>query len=230
MVDSVAWWIAHGSLSRVIQTVFHLGLVSLSRYLTALKLGLATSFCLLYIHSFLLFSCLADAQFADCITCLYHTENFISVWMYNCIFFQFINKLVVSLCFSHPLTHSLLMALTQISIHLSAHFHVCFSLLLLPHKIHTTQCRLHPSVTSIDVKEVHTHAASSLPSIIPETHRLTYLLDRQGKHVWLTFRQLPIKADWGNAPLMLKYLARKSFLKKDRNTDRFASPQGFLPH
>ena len=70
MFDSIAWWVAHGSLSRARKTIFHLGLVSLSWCLTALKLGPETSFCLLYIQSFLSFSCLAGVQFADCITCL----------------------------------------------------------------------------------------------------------------------------------------------------------------
>lgn len=130
-------------------------------------------------------------------------------------FFQFINKLVVSLCFSHPLAHSLLMAV-QVSICLSAHFHVCFSLLLLRHKIHTTQCRLHPSVTLIDVKEVHTHAASSLPSITPGTHRLTYLLDRQSKHVWLTFRQLLIKAGWGKCSPHAQVSSQNKLLEKSQ--------------
>ena len=70
MIDLATWWIAHGSLGKETQTVFHLGLVSLFLCLTALKLGTATSFFLLYIHSFLSFNCLAGTQFADCIAFL----------------------------------------------------------------------------------------------------------------------------------------------------------------
>ena len=44
------------------------GLVSLSWYPTALKLGPDTSFCLLHTHSFLSFSHLAGAHFSHCVT------------------------------------------------------------------------------------------------------------------------------------------------------------------
>ena len=135
---------------------------------------------------------------------------------------QFINKWVSSLCFSCPPLHSLLIAI-QVSICLSTHFHVCFSFPLLPHKIQTSQRRFHPSVTSIDVKEVHTHTASSLPSITPRTYGLTCLLDRQGKHVWLIVRQLPIKAGRGNALVMLQDRAKAIFWKKAKNTGTFAA-------
>ena len=39
------------------------------------------------------------------------------------------------------------------------------------------------------------------------TQGLTHLLGRQGKHVWLTRRQLPTKNDWWDAPLAFRDLA-----------------------
>ena len=52
-----------------------------------------------------------------------------------------------------------------------------------PHEIRTIYFNLHPSVVSIEVKQIYKHAASSLPSVPPGTHGLTCLPGRQGKHV-----------------------------------------------
>ena len=102
------------------------------------------------------------------------------------------------------------------------HTFMFVSLFPLPsHEIHTTSFISHPSVTSIEVKQVYTHTASSLPSITPETHRLTCLLVRQGKHVWLIVRQPSIKPAWINTSLTLWDLAKAIFLNIARNKDTF---------
>lgn len=70
MTDLVIRWITHGSLSRVTQIVFLLGLHSLSWCPTTLKLDSSTYFYLFQTHPFLSFSCLVGAS------CGYHITNF----------------------------------------------------------------------------------------------------------------------------------------------------------
>ena len=41
---------------------------------------------------------------------------------------------------------------------------------------------------------------------------VTYVLGRQGKHVWLIARQLPMKAGWWDAPLTLWDLAKTIYI------------------
>ena len=75
------------------------GLVSLSWCPTALKLGAATSFCLLHTHLFLSFSRLVSSYFAYCITHLPIYRILYQLFGDYCIFpvhSQFINKLVSS--------------------------------------------------------------------------------------------------------------------------------------
>ena len=128
MTDLVAWWIAHVSLSRASKIVSLLGLVSnlvpsssfcyklflcvffncsgdkvglvsLSWCPTALKLGPATSFCLLHTHLFLSFSRLVCSYFVHCITHLAIYKILYQLFGDYCIFpvhSQFINKLVSS--------------------------------------------------------------------------------------------------------------------------------------
>ena len=90
------------------------------------------------------------------------------------------------------------------------------------HKIHTTYVNLHSSVTSIEVKRVCTHTASSLPSRTAATHGLTCLLGRQGKHMWLIVRQVSIKSGWVNLPLTLRDLAEAILLNIARIADTFS--------
>ena len=81
------------------ETVSHLKLVSLFWCLTALNLGPATSFCLLYIHSLLPFSHLACTHFAYCITHLIIHRNlfqFLSIIAFFPVHSKFINQRVNS--------------------------------------------------------------------------------------------------------------------------------------
>ena len=43
---------------------------------------------------------------------------------------------------------------------------------------------------------------------------LTHLLDRQGKHVWLTVRQLPMKASWYFLRFPVRDLAEAICIKR----------------
>ena len=89
MTDLVIRWIAHGSLSRVIQIVFLLGLHSLSWCPTALKLDPSTYFYLFHTHPFLSFSCLVSANCGYHITNLAIRRTLLQFFRGNSIFSQF---------------------------------------------------------------------------------------------------------------------------------------------
>ena len=59
--------------------------------------------------------------------------------------------------------------------------------------------------------KVYTNAASSLPSITPGTQRVTHLLGRQGKQVWLIVMQVSMKVGWWNIALVLRDLAEEIY-------------------
>ena len=86
------------------------------------------------------------------------------------------------------------------------------------HKHHTTNCRCVPNFT---VDLIPLPQSRTDPGNIPLSSRCTryfslrhhdpifsliYLLGGQGRHVWQIVRQLPMKAVWWDASLMLWYL------------------------
>ena len=128
-----------------------------------------------------IFSRLAGAQFADCITCFANTHfalvrtdyhNFTSLLIFFCLnmsvyvsfpmFYSFPSRCAPIGCAEQPWTttqkgqpyYPEVQRATLVPVHPSAHILVCSTL---PHKIHTTQFRLHPPATSTEVrKHLHT--------------------------------------------------------------------------
>ena len=97
----MAWWIAYEVFSRAIRFVAHSRLVSLSWRTTAFQVR-STNF---HSHTFLSFSRVASAQFADCKTCLtiqrilFQFEQIIAFSLVHTCLTLF--KTNSFLCFSH---------------------------------------------------------------------------------------------------------------------------------
>ena len=134
------------------------------------------SFQVRYTNTF--FSCLASAQFADCMTCLaiqrilFPFEQTIAFSPVHICLSLNMSEYISILRFLHlqsfhpsvlPYTQQSIHGLptkmvsstilggkSDLSSHLSAHIHVCFTL---PHKIYTIQFRLHSPVISTEVKK-----------------------------------------------------------------------------
>ena len=110
-----------------------------------------------------IFSRLSGAQFTDCITCLSNTHFVLNMPVYISfpMFRIFPSQCAPRGSAEQPWTATLksqsyyldLQRATLVLIRLPAHIHVCFTLL---HKIHTTQFRLHPPVTSAEMRK-HFH-------------------------------------------------------------------------